>query len=98
MKKFRTYQIAVTFYHQTVVEKLPRHLKDQLKRASASVALNLAEGSARNGRKDQKRFFNIALASLRECQAVLDLGNIKSHEIRECADKLGAHLYRLIKS
>ena len=98
MKNFRTYHIAVSFYRLAAAQKLPRHLKDQLNRAASSIALNLAEGSARYGQKDQKKFFNIALASLRECQAILDLESIGAPGIRECADKLGAHIYRLSQS
>ena len=98
MKNFRTYQIAVDFYRQVATQRLPGHLKSQLIRAASSVALNLAEGSARSGRRDQKKFFNIAFASLRECQATLDLEDIKEPEIRETLDKLGAHLYKLIQS
>jgi len=63
-----------------------------------SVALNLAEGSGRATKKDQKRFFDIAFASLRESQAVLDLGSSPPSQALECADKLAAHLYCLIKS
>ena len=67
--------------------QLSGHLKDQLLRASSSIALNLAEGSGRFGIKDQKRFFHIAFGSLRECQAILDLEFNENPEVRECADK-----------
>ena len=98
MKNFRTYQIAVEFYHRTAAEKLPGHLKDQLLRAASSVVLNLAEGAGRFSAKDQKRFFHIAFGSLRECQAVLDLGGRSKPELKEIADKLAAHLFKLIRS
>lgn len=98
MKNFRTYQIAVEFYHLTAAEKLPGHLKDQLLRAASSVVLNLAEGAGRFSAKDQKRFFHIAFGSLRECEAVFDLQGILNTEVRECLDKLAAHLFKLIRS
>ena len=98
MKNFRTYDIAVQFYKLSTSQQLSRVLKEQLTRASSSIALNLAEGSGRHTRKDQKKFFNIALGSLRECQAILDLESIKETQIRECADKLGAHLFKLTQS
>ena len=98
MKNFRTYQIAVDFYHQSQSLRVKRHLKDQLSRAASSIVLNLAEGAGRFGRKDQKKFFNIAFASLRECQAVLDLERINNTLILDCADNLAAHLFKLIKS
>jgi four helix bundle protein len=98
MKNFRTYQIAVEFYHLSAEEKLPGHLRDQLRRAASSVVLNLAEGSGRFSAKDQKRFFHIAFGSLRECQAVFDLNKIGNPALIECADKLAAHLFKLIDS
>ena len=97
MKNFRTYQIAVEFYRLTAALKVKHPLKDQLNRASSSIALNLAEGAGRFGNKDQKRFFHIAFASLRECQAIFDLENTTCRDVLDCADKLAAHIYKLIR-
>ena len=49
------------------------YLSDQVKRALASVVLNCAEGNARTGKKERKRFFLMARASLAEVGASLDL-------------------------
>ena len=98
MKNFRTYQIAVEFYHLAASLNVKRHLKDQLNRASSSIALNLAEGAGRFGRRDQKKYFNIAFASLRECQAILDIERINEAKVVNCADKLAAHIFKLIHS
>ena len=98
MKNFRTYQIAVEFYRLAEKLTLPRHLKDQLSRASSSIALNLAEGRGRFGTKDQKRFYHIAFGSLRECQAIIDLVSDEESKLSLCADKLAAHIYKLIRS
>ena len=97
-KRFRTYDLAVNFYHLTQPLQLARHLKDQLDRAAASIVLNLAEGSGRRTRADQKRFFSIAFGSLRECQAILDLASSQNTPAWNTADQLAAHLYRLIQS
>ena len=75
---------------------LPSFLRLQLMRASSSVSLNLAEGSARRSDKDRRRFYNIALASLREVQAILDLEQIE--HLKALADQVGAHIYRLSKN
>jgi len=98
MKNFRTYQLAIRFNREATALKLPGYLKDQLRRAASSVALNLAEGAGRFGQKDQKRFFTIAMGSLRECQAVLDIEDIRDSSLRDLADNLAAHLYKLIRS
>ena len=97
-KNFRSYDLAVTFYQLTRTLRLSRNLKDQLDRAAASVALNLAEGSGRRTRADQKRFFAMAFGSLRECQAILDLSADSNLTARQQADTLAAHIYCLIKS
>ena len=95
LKDFRTYQLAVTLYRHAATLKLPSHLKDQLVRAASSAALNTAEGAGRTTSKEQARFFDIAYASAREVQAVLDLAGDVPATIKQTADVLGAHLYRL---
>ena len=95
---FRTYTLAVLFYRQVLTLKLSKHLRDQLHRAASSVVLNLAEGSGRETRADQGRFFTIAFSSLRECQAILDLAVPTGAPLVGSADILAAHIYRLIQS
>ncbi|MCH8902563.1 MAG: four helix bundle protein [Bacteroidetes bacterium] len=48
-------------------------IKDQWKRASTSIALNLAEGTGRVGIKDKQKFFIIARSSTFECVAILQI-------------------------
>ena len=59
----------------TEAEKLPKteeyNLKQQLKRAVVSVALNIAEGKNRRTSKDFINFLNISKGSLAETEAVL---------------------------
>ena len=98
LKGFRTYQLAVDFHHAVRAETFPSYLRDQLLRSSSSIALSLAEGSGRSTKKDQMRFFVIAMASLRESQAALDLAPKPYPELVKAADILGAHLYRLCKA
>src|SRR3989344_6924784 len=47
-------------------------LIDQLKRATISVAANIAEGYGRNTKKDFSQFLSIALGSVNELIAFLD--------------------------
>jgi four helix bundle protein len=78
--------------------KIARYHQDQLLRASSSVALNLAEGSAKRTELEQRRYYNIALASLRECEAILELERVESPELRKSVDGLGAILFTLSRS
>lgn len=81
-----------------VVEKFPAKeysLKDQLKRAAISIALNIAEGSDKKSDKDFIRYLRISIGSINETVTILfiakDLNFIsekdfssnyeKSHEI-----------------
>ncbi len=98
MKNFRTYDLAVQFYRISATLSVPNFLRDQLMRATSSVVLNLAEGAGRQSRKDQRRFYRIALGSFRESQAILELSSPTSPLVAESADKLGAQLYRLIEN
>ena len=96
MKKFRTYQLALELVKGTRPLNLKAPFRDQFQRAVLSIPLNLAEGSAKTSAADRKRFYEIALGSLREVQALIDILGLE--ELVEPADKLGAHIYRLCKS
>ena len=97
LKNFRTYILAVNFYQQTQCQKLPAHLQSQLDRAASSIALNLAEGYGRQTRADQRRFYYIALGSLRECQAIIQLSLSLDHPAWASLDILAAHLVKLLR-
>ena len=95
LSQFQTYQVAVQFHRGCRELKLPGYLKDQLLRASSSVALNISEGSAKPTRRDQLKFYFIALGSLRESQCALDLAPQQFPELVALADRLGGMLYRI---
>jgi four helix bundle protein len=52
--------------------KFDRHVVDQLKRASFSIRLNIAEGTSRYSAKDRRNFFIISRGSAFECVAILE--------------------------
>ncbi len=48
-------------------------LADQLRRAGYSVPTNIAEGSARRGSREYRRFLDTAKASLSEVETILEI-------------------------
>ncbi|MBL6989950.1 MAG: four helix bundle protein [Bacteriovoracaceae bacterium] len=97
LEKFRTYQLSVKFYHRAQRLSLPRHLKEQMNRASSSVCLNLAEGSGKMTLNDKRKFYSISLGSLRECQAILDLSSNTNPELIQLASYVGACIFKLCR-
>jgi four helix bundle protein len=55
------------------VEGIDRDTRSQLRRASMSICLNLAEGAGRLAPKDKRHFYIIARGSVAECVCILDL-------------------------
>src|SRR5438477_124602 len=94
---FRAFQVATRFYQRCKTLSVPHFLKEQLTRASSSVAMNLAEGSGKLSPKEQRRYYSISFGSLRECQAVLELEQVQDPELRAMADQLGAMLFKLCR-
>lgn len=98
MKSFRTLDLAIEFYGMVEEQKVTGNLRDQLLRAASSISLNLSEGNAKRTEKEKKRFYHTAYASCQECKTILKLEKIDDNEIVDLADKLGAWLYKLLKS
>ncbi|MGZ3653462.1 MAG: four helix bundle protein [Bdellovibrionota bacterium] len=83
LENFVAFGLAKELYKSCKRVRLPRNLYEQLQRASASVALNLAEGSGKRTAPEQKRFYGIALGSLRECEAILALEDVGDAKLKE---------------
>ena len=96
MQNFRTHQLAKELFRKSRNVKLRAPYKDQFERAMLSVPLNLAEGSGRDSNADRRRFYQIALGSLREVQALIDI--LEINELKKDADVLGGLVYSLCRS
>lgn len=76
-EKLDVYQCSMEFLGQVYIllDNLPRgyaHLRDQLRRSSLSIPLNIAEGSGKSTQSERMRFYEIARASALECSAILN--------------------------
>lgn len=77
----------------------------QLMRACISVPLNIAEGSARRGPVEFRRFLDIARGSLHETQTALDLArgigylpDVEFKKLDDLASEAGKLLWGLLQS
>ena len=77
-EKLDVYKAAAAFVVLTeqIVDQFPpgrAYLTDQLRRASSSIAFNIAEGAGEFTRQDKARFYRMARRSGTECAAILDV-------------------------
>ncbi len=98
MSNFRSLNLAIEFYAQIEKVDVPKHLSNQLLRASSSISMNLAEGNAKFSYRDKKRIYQIAMGSLRETQTILKLARVENPKLHQMADHLGACIYKLLLS
>jgi four helix bundle protein len=77
-ERLDVYRCAIDFLTLAVhlIARMPRgqgDLRDQLRRASSSIPLNIAEACGKTGRADRAHFHAIARGSALECAAILDV-------------------------
>jgi four helix bundle protein len=81
----KAHSLTLDIYHAT--ENFPRHemfgLTSQVRRASASIAANIAEGTGRGGDREFTRFLTIALGSAAELEYHLLL----AHDLNYFSDQ-----------
>ena len=104
-KTLKVYQKAKELYkllNDEIVTKLTdRIIKDQLRRASLSIVLNIAEGTSRITNPDRRHFFVTARGSAYECYVIVDLLNNPDEPILSSIliklEEVSKMLYALIK-
>ena len=103
-KTLIAYQKAKSAYELVSDDILPklsdRIIKDQLKRASLSIVLNIAEGTSRTSKQNRRHFFVIARGSAYESFAIIDLVKLGSEERKAAQgllEEVSKILFALIK-
>ena len=71
-------------------------MKDQLKRASISIVLNIAEGYGKTTHDDRSKFYDIAKGSSHESAAILDAGRLLELISEEDYSKGKNFLFRIV--
>ena len=88
-----------------IVQKFPKEEKyglvEQIKRSAVSIPSNIAEGAARNSKKEFLQFLSISLGSISELETQLliadKLGFLKNKEIFSLIEKERYKLLGLIR-
>ncbi|MBN2804293.1 MAG: four helix bundle protein [Deltaproteobacteria bacterium] len=108
-QKLEVYQKSKNFSKQIAAilseKSFDRVTNDQMRRASFSIMLNIAEGTSRFSNKDRKNFFVVARGSAFECVAILEY-LLETQEIdhniftdyEKILDEISRMLFGLIKN
>jgi len=108
-QKLEVYRKAKHFHMECqsvmLLGTFQKHINDQLSRAASSIAINIAEGSARFTPADRSNFFKISRGSVFECVSILDI--LKDQEMLSQesygrmlmqADELSRILFKMISN
>lgn len=109
-KNLEIWQLSYKFMTEiySITRDFPPHeennMSSQLRRASLSVPVNIAEGSASPSNRDFFKFLCIAYKSAKECECLLlaarDVGYVTNERYEELAvllDHATAKLYKYLK-
>jgi four helix bundle protein len=102
-----SYELALAVYRATA--DFPKHelygVTSQARRAAFSVAANIAEGSAKRGAREYRRFLDVAIGSLAELAFILRLArdleylsNDSWNRLDELRRRAGFLTWRLYRS
>lgn len=103
-KKAKAFNRAVTS-SVLRLESLDGVTRNQLRRASLSIVLNIAEGTSRFSKPDRKNFCVIARGSVFECVAVFDilrdseqLSPLEFSNLYSLAEEMSKMLFAMIRN
>ena len=78
-ERLHVYAVALEF--QSLASALALRtdavVRDQVRRASLSCVLNIAEGAGRRSRVQKRHFYSIARGSAMECAAIIDVLRVR---------------------
>jgi four helix bundle protein len=97
-ERMQVYQLSLTAidHANVIIQKMPRgnySLTDQLRRAIASVSLNVAEGIGEFKPKEKARFYRMALRSASESCSIVQI----AHRIGAASSEDYQYCYELLE-
>jgi len=103
----RSYELVLKVYEST--DTFPNHerfgLTSQTRRAAFSVVANIAEGSAKKGAREFRRYLDIALGSITELQVALRLARDRAYlsaeswaELERARNRAGILTWKLYRA
>jgi four helix bundle protein len=100
-ERLDVYQCALQFAALSfqIIEGMPRghgELSDQLRRATISVPLNIAEGAGKTTDRERARYHALARGSAMECAAIVDLIRLQALVETETAATAKALCVRIV--
>jgi four helix bundle protein len=101
VERLDVYRCAIDFLALAVqiTAQMPRgqfDLRDQLRRASTSIPLNIAEVSGKTSLADRARFYAIARGSALECAAIPDVLRLLRSATVDDVERCKLVLYRVV--
>jgi len=98
-ERLDVYHVALEFQPEAAAlsERCDAVLRDQLRRASLSILLNLAEGAGQVSRPQKRRFYGISRGSAMECAAIVDVLLVRALAPRLDCRRARALLVRIVQ-
>jgi four helix bundle protein len=83
-EKLEVYQKARTLNKEVLQllrenKQIDSYIRDQLKRASISIVINIAEGSGKFSKADKSNYYTTARGSVYECVSLLEITLDENH-------------------
>jgi four helix bundle protein len=98
-EKLDVYRIALEFNAVATVlaGRADSVVRDQLRRASLSIVLNVAEGAGQRAAGQKRNLFGIARGSALECAAIVDVLRIRGRLSVAEASQARSRLVRIVQ-